>query len=132
MQYCQSFTCYLSLTLGSLSKWTSLSHFYRYYFSRSSSELHQLVTLPFSQGRSAHSDRLHDFSVTIPICYKDIYVNRFFPHTARLWNSLPVEYFPLTYDLNGFKACVCYFVSIFIFTPNDSPLKTMKNAFYFI
>ena len=23
--------------------------------------------------------------------------------TARLWSFLPVEYFPLTYDLNGFK-----------------------------
>ena len=30
------------------------------------------------------------------------------------------------------KACVCYSLSIFIFTPNDSPLKTMKNTFYFI
>ena len=45
----------------------SLSLFYRYYFGRSSSELAQLVPLPFSQGRSTHySDRLHDFSVTIP------------------------------------------------------------------
>ena len=26
------------------------------------------------------------------------------------------------------KACVHYF----LFSPNDSPLKTMKNAFYFI
>ena len=31
-----------------------------------------------------------------------------------------------------FKACVCYFYQIFIFSPNDSPSKTMKNAFYFI
>ena len=28
----------------------------------------------------------------------------FFPHTARLWNSLPIKCFPLTYDLNGFKS----------------------------
>ena len=54
----------------------SLSHFYRYYFGRCSSELVQLVPLPFSRGRSTrHSDRLHDFSVTIPRCYKDVYVN---------------------------------------------------------
>ena len=26
-----------------------------------------------------------------------------FPRTARLWNSLPIECFPLTYDLNGFS-----------------------------
>ena len=30
------------------------------------------------------------------------------------------------------KAFVCYFLSDFYFSPNDSPLKTMKNAFYFI
>ena len=83
----------------------SLSLFYRYYFGRSSSELAQLVPLPFSRGGSTcYSDRLHDFSVTIPICYKDVYVNSFFPCTAKLWNSLPLECFPLTYDLNGFKS----------------------------
>ena len=30
------------------------------------------------------------------------------------------------------KACVCYFYEIFIFSPNDSPSKTMKNVFHFI
>ena len=40
----------------------SLSLFYRYYFGRCSSELAQLVPLPFSRGRSTrYSDRLHDF-----------------------------------------------------------------------
>ena len=78
----------------------SLSLFYRYYFGRCSSELAQLVPLPFSQGRSTrYSDRLHDFSVTIPICYKDVHVNSFFCCTAKLWNSLPIECFPLIYDL---------------------------------
>ena len=63
----------------------SLSLFYRYCFVRCSSELAQLVPLPFSRGKSTrYSDRLHDFSVTIPRCYKDIYVNSFFPRTARL------------------------------------------------
>ena len=83
----------------------TLSLFYRYYFGRCSSELAQLVPLPFSQGRSAHySDRLYDFSVTIPRCYKAVYVNSFFPCTAKLWNFLPIECFPLTYDLSGFKS----------------------------
>ena len=59
--------------------------FCRYYFGRCSSELTQLVPLPFSQGRSTcYSDRLHDFSVTIPRCYRDVYVNSFSPHAARL------------------------------------------------
>ena len=83
----------------------SLSLFYRYYFARCSSELAKLVPLPFSRGGSTrYSDRLHDFSVTIPRCYKDVYVNSFFPRTAKLWNSLPIECFPLTYDLSGFKS----------------------------
>ena len=120
MEYCcyvwaGASSCYLEL-LNKLQKWicrtvspslaasleplahhrnvASLSLFYRYYFGRCSSELAQLVPLPFSWGRSTrYSDRLHDFSVTIPRCYKDVYVNSFFPHTARLWNSLPIECF---------------------------------------
>ena len=83
----------------------SLSLFYRYYFGRCSSELGQLVPLPFSRGRSTrYSDRLHDFSITLPTCYKDVYVNSFFPCSAKLWNSLHIECFPLTYDLSGFKS----------------------------
>ena len=84
---------------------TSLSLFYRYYFHRYSSELTQLFPLPFSQGRSTcYSDKLHDFSVTILRCYKDLYVNSFFPRTATIWNFLSIECFPLTYNLNGFKS----------------------------
>ena len=80
----------------------SLSAFYKYYFDRCSSELAQLVPPPFSGGKSTrYSDRLHDFSATTPRCY---YVNSFFPRTARLWNSLPIECFPLTYDINGIKS----------------------------
>ena len=81
----------------------SLSLFYRYYFGRCSSELAQLVPLPFSRGRSTrYSDRMHNFSVTIPRCYKDIYVNSFFSSMARIWNSLRIECFPLTY--HGYKS----------------------------
>ena len=31
-----------------------------------------------------YCQKLHDFAVTIPRCYKDIYVNSFFPCTAQL------------------------------------------------
>ena len=83
----------------------SLSLFYRYYCGRCSSQLVELVSLPYSQGKSnRYSDRLHDFSVTIPRCYKDVYINSFFLRTARLWNSLSIECFPLTYDLSGFNS----------------------------
>ena len=34
--------------------------------------------------------------------------------------------------LQRIKACVHYFHQICIFSPNDSPSKTRKNAFYFI
>ena len=84
----------------------SLSLFCWYYFVRFSSELAQLVPLPFSRGR--FSDRLHNFSVTVPTCYKNVYVNSFFPHTARLRNSWPIECSPLTYDLNGFMPSLTY------------------------
>ena len=73
----------------------SLSFFYSYYFGRSSSEL--ALSLPYSRGRSTHySDRLHDFYVTFPTCYKDVMSTVSF--LAQL------DYFPLTYDLSGFKS----------------------------
>ena len=82
---------------------TSLSVFYSYYFGRCSSDMVQLLPFPYLCRRSTlYSDRLHDFSVTIPRCYKDVYVKSFFPRTARLWNFLPIECFPLACDRNGF------------------------------
>ena len=61
MRYCWSFTtCFLLLPVSGLSL------FYRYYFGRCSSELCQLVPLPFSRGKATrYSDRLHDFFLTI-------------------------------------------------------------------
>ena len=91
----------------------SLSPFYRYYFGKCSSELAELVPLPFSRSWcTRYSDRLHDFPVTIHRCYKvmstvlcqHVCVNSFFPRTARLWNSLPIEWFSLTYNLIGFRS----------------------------
>ena len=46
-----------------------------------------------------YSNRLHDFFVSIPRCYEDIYIHGSFPHATRLSNPLPVECFLLTYDL---------------------------------
>ena len=92
----------------------SLSLFYRYYFGRCSSELAHLVSLPYFRGRSTcYSDRLDDFSVTIPRCYKDVCINSFFPRIARLCNSLPIECFSLTFDLSGFKSRIKrYFLTV--------------------
>ena len=106
-----------------------------YYFVRYSSELAQLVPLASPWGRSTHySDRLYDFSVNIPRWYKDVYVNSFFPCAATLWNSLPIECFPLTCDLSDLKSrinrhlncrfflnrlplCFNLFVLLFLVTP---------------
>ena len=73
----------------------SLSLFYKYYFGWCLSELAELVSLPYTQGRPAsYSNR----------CYKDVYVNSFFSCSVRFWNSLSIECFPLTYDLSGLKS----------------------------
>ena len=109
----------------------SLSHFYRYYFDRCSSELAHLVPLRFSRGRSSrYSDRLRDFSATILRCYK-VYVNRFLCRTARFWNSLNVllwpmilvalslelpEIFNCRFFLNRFPVWFNLFVLVFLVT----------------
>ena len=49
--------------------------------------------------------------------------------SKRVMNAIFVEKNTLNASL---KACVRYFHQIFIFSPNDSHSKTMKNAFYFI
>ena len=111
----------------------SLEPFYRYYFGRCSSELAQLVPLPFSRGRSTRfSDGLHDFSVTIPRCYKDVYVNSFFPRTAKLWNSLPIECFPLTYDLSGFKSRINRHLNCRFFVNRFSVSCNLFCAFFLV
>ena len=92
-QICRTVGPSLATSLKPLSYcWnvTSLSIFYRFYFGRCSSQLAQLVPLPFSQQRST----------------RYFYISSFFPGTARIWNSLPVECFCLTNDLNGLKSII--------------------------
>ena len=75
MQDCLFFTLCFSWTLGSSLKCGHLKYFlYVFlYFSSCSLELALLVPLLFLMGRSTqYSNRLHDFSVTIPRCYKNL------------------------------------------------------------
>ena len=60
----------------------SLSLLYRYYFGRCSSELAELVPLPFSQGGSTrYSDRLHDYlSPFLDITRMSMSTVSFLPH----------------------------------------------------
>ena len=105
-QICRTVSPSLASSLEPLAHcWNvaSLSLFYRYYFGRSSSELTQLVPLSYSPGRSTHySDKLHDFSVTTPRCYKDVYVNSSFPRNSLEFSAYRCVL--LTYDLSGFKS----------------------------
>ena len=109
-QICRTFAPALAIALEPLPRCrnaASTSLFCRYYFGRGSSELVELVPLPYFCGRSTgYSNRLLDFYVTIPRSYKGFYVNSFFPRTARLLNSFSAKCFPLTYDLNSFKSRV--------------------------
>ena len=123
----------------------SFSLLYGYYFGRYSSELAQLVPIPYCWGRSTrYSDKLLNFSVTIPRCCKDVYMNQFHSLQVRLWNSMHIECFPLTYDLisfqsiinsplmcsfflNGFPVCVNLWVLVFLATPY---LIMAGSAFY--
>ena len=96
----------LNWTLSSLLKCCSLllSLFYRHCFVRHSSELTKLIPLYYSWGKSTRYFHIfHEIFVTIRASGKDVYVNSLFPGTPRLWHSLLIEWFCLTYDLNGFK-----------------------------
>ena len=55
--------------------------------------------------------------------YKDVYATSFFPCAVRLWNYLPAECFPLTYDLNGFPSIDTFF----LWTLS----KQLSNIFFF-
>ena len=68
--------------------------------------------------------------VTIPRCYKDVYVSSFFPRTATLWTSLPIECFPLTYDVSGFKSSLELKVIFFHSKPLDAPYSSQIDTFF--
>ena len=118
-----------------------------YYFCRCSFELAQLVPFPFSWGRSTcYSGKSMIFLSPFLDATRMSMSKSFFPHTARLWNSLPIECFPLTYDLNcrfflnRFPVCcnifmilflltVCLIVDIFSLAWNESQLDYIMLRF---
>ena len=93
MQDCWSFTCCLSLTLDSLLKCSQLMSFLQVITDLTDS------TSLFLRGLLVILiDCMIFLSPFLDVTRMS--VNSFFPCTARLLNSLPVECFPLTYDLN--------------------------------
>ena len=105
---CRTVVLQLLLLLNPLTNCWNVARlilFYRYYSVRCSSEMPQMIPFHCSQVRfTPYSDRLPDFSDTIPSCYKDVYVNNSFPCIDRLRNSLLIQWFLLTYNLNGFMS----------------------------
>ena len=102
--FCPSIATSLEL-LARHQNVASLSPFCRYYFGRCTSELAQLVQLPFSRGRSTrYSDRLHNFSVTFPRSYKmSMSTVYFLVQLDQALEFSAYKCFPLSNDLNGFK-----------------------------
>ena len=79
---------------GPCQNLASLNLSYRYYSGKCSFGLADLILVLYFCRES--TCQVAWFSVDIPRCYKDVYVNSSFPGTARLWNSLSAESFPLT------------------------------------
>ena len=77
----------------------SLSLLYRYYFGRCSSELAQLVQLPYSQWTMFLSPFLDVTKMSMSAV-------SWLTQLVNFWNSLPVECFPLTDDYSGFKSTI--------------------------
>ena len=93
-----------------------LTLLYSHNFHRPSSELVQLVLLRYFRGtRTRYSDIFYNFSVTIPRCHKNVYVNSLFPRTARSWNSLPTgTLFNYSFFQNRFPLCFNIFGLFFL------------------
>ena len=93
-----------------------LTLLYSHNFHRPSSELAQLVLLPYFRGtRTRYSDIFYYFSVTSPRCHKNVYVNSLFPRTARSWNSLPTgTLFNYSFFQNRFPLCFNIFGLFFL------------------
>lgn len=89
----------------------SLSLFYKYYHAKCSTELQGLVPSSWLPARSTRfSKRSHPYTVAVPRSKTKFYSNSFFPRTAKLWNSLSNDCFPLSYNLNLFKSNVNRFL----------------------
>ena len=92
-----------------------VSLFYRYYNGRNSREIRGLKPDNHIFLRSTHtSRRSHPFLIVFPVNRTVHYrENSFFARTARLWNNLHAEVFPVGYDINKFKSSVHKRYSLF-------------------
>ena len=83
---------------------SALSLFYRYYFGKCSAELASSVPLPLVFARVTRAESLcNPFRVTISRNRTSAHSTSFFPRTGDLWNQLPPNCFPTSYNLQLFK-----------------------------
>ena len=81
----------------------SLSLFYKYFHGHCSDDLKELTPSLKTFSRTTRlSSAANPLTIQIPNFHKTFYSSSFFPHTARLWNSLPSNCFPSDYDLQSF------------------------------
>ena len=86
----------------------------------------RLVSYQFIHNYMISSNITLNISTTASLCFHIKSAHQIYLHNrenqAKCW----------VLNEKQLKACVCYFLSNFIFLPNDSPSKTMKKVFYFI
>jgi hypothetical protein len=83
---------------------SSLSLFYRYYFSHCSLELSSIIPLPKSYSRNTRLCSVgNPYTVSSDRVRTSHHANSFIPRTSTLWNKLPLSVFPLSYNLDLFK-----------------------------
>ena len=92
----------------------SLSLYYRYYFGRCSVELQSCIPPPLNRPRATRqASQAHQYAVALSQSRIERFSKSFIPSTSVLWNDLPSEVFPETYDLTKFKSNINkYFRSI--------------------
>ena len=106
-----------------------LSVSYRYYFSKWSSELAELVSLLIiAKGPLVILIGCMTF---LSLLLDVVYVSIFFLCSTRLCNLLPAEYFPLTHDLNGFTSRVDRHFFMFEFFLTSCPICLSSSSSFF-
>ena len=105
-----SSTIQTSLILYSLSHRrlvADLSIFYRYFHGHCSQEIKNIIPDPMRRVRTTRSStHSHSFQVTLPNPRTLAHKSSFIPRTSQLWNSLPPNTFPESYNLSSFKSNV--------------------------
>ena len=79
--------------------------FYKYYLGKCSSGLSDLIPLPQVFTRNTRfSGRSHAYTVAT-MSHRTMHYrkNSFFTRTARLWNNLPADIFPTSFNISLFK-----------------------------